>query len=68
MDKAENAEITLKTIGYQWYWGYEYMDGPGKGIAFEAYMKSEDATDPSLKLQPGEPRLLATDNPVVFTC
>lgn len=66
MDKAEDAEITLKTIGYQWYWGYEYMDGPGKGIAFEAYMKSEDAADPTLKLQEGEPRLLKTDNPVVL--
>jgi len=66
MDKAENAEITIKAIGYQWYWGYEYIDGPGKGIAFEAYMKTEDATDPSLKLQEGEPRLLATDNKIVL--
>lgn len=64
MDKTTDAEITLKAIGYQWYWGYEYMDGEGKGIAFESYMKSPDATDPSLKLQPGEPRQLATDNDV----
>jgi cytochrome c oxidase subunit 2 len=64
MDKSHNPEITLKAIGYQWYWGYEYMDGEGKGIAFESYMKTEDATDPSLKLQPGEPRNLATDTVV----
>lgn len=66
MDKAEDAEITIKAIGYQWYWGYEYVDGPGKGIAFEAYMKTEDNADPSLRLQEGEPRLLATDNKIVL--
>lgn len=66
MDKAEDAEITIKAIGYQWYWGYEYVDGPGKGIEFEAYMKTENANDPSLRLQEGEPRLLATDNKVVL--
>ncbi len=66
MDKAENAEITIKAIGYQWYWGYEYMDGPGKGIAFEAYMKTKDAADESLRLKDDEPRLLATDNKIVL--
>jgi cytochrome c oxidase subunit 2 len=66
MDKAENAEITIKAIGYQWYWGYEYVDGPGKGIAFEAYMKTKDAADESLRLQADEPRLLATDNKIVL--
>ena len=64
MDKTHDAEITLKAIGYQWYWGYDYVDGEGKGISFESYMKSADATDPALKLQPGEPRNLATDNDV----
>lgn len=64
MEKAHNPEITLKAIGYQWYWGYEYMDGEGKGIAFESYMKSADATDESLKLKEGEPRNLATDTVV----
>lgn len=47
-------------------WGYEYIDGPGKGIAFEAYIKTENADDPSLRLQEGEPRLLTTDNKVVL--
>jgi len=64
MDKTYEAEITLKTIGYQWFWGYEYMDGHGKGIAFESYMKTPDTTEESLKLQEGEPRNLATDNDV----
>lgn len=66
MDKAQDAEITIKAIGYQWYWGYEYTDGPGKGISFEAFMKTEDAAEESLKLQEGEPRLLVTDNKIVL--
>ena len=66
MDKTHDAEITLKAIGYQWYWGFDYMDGEGKGIAFESYMKTEDATDPALKLQPGEPRLLEADTKIVL--
>jgi cytochrome c oxidase subunit 2 len=68
MDKVEDPEITLKAIGYQWYWGYEYMDGPGKGVAFESYMKLENAPEgqESLQLLEGEPRLLAVDNNIVL--
>ena len=29
------GEITIKTTGYQWYWGYEY---PDHGFAFDSYM------------------------------
>ncbi|MDX1950256.1 MAG: cytochrome c oxidase subunit II [Rickettsiales bacterium] len=60
MEKHENPELTIKAIGYQWYWGYEYVDGVGKGIKFESYMTPED------KLKKGEPRLLKTDNAVVL--
>ncbi len=60
MEKHENPELTIKAIGYQWYWGYEYVDGIGKGIKFESYMTPDD------KLKKGEPRLLKTDNPVVL--
>ncbi len=67
MDKAQDAEMTLKVAGYQWYWGYEYPDQGG--IAFE----SRIVPDPTKKLSldeerkqlAGEPRLLAVDNPVV---
>jgi cytochrome c oxidase subunit 2 len=68
MDKTHEPEITLKAIGYQWYWGYEYLDGEGKGIAFESYMKLENppAGQESLKLLPGEPRNLETDNRIIL--
>ena len=29
------ADITIKVTGYQWYWGYEYVD---EGIEFEQFM------------------------------
>ena len=29
-----NSDITIKVIGEQWKWGYEYLEGEGKGINF----------------------------------
>jgi cytochrome c oxidase subunit II len=49
-------DMTLKIVGYQWYWGYEYPDA---GIEYTSYMKQDH------ELLQGEPRLLAVDNPVV---
>ena len=32
----EEVDLTVKAIGYQWYWGYEYQDLPeGQEVAFE---------------------------------
>ncbi|WP_419903617.1 cytochrome c oxidase subunit II [Kiloniella sp.] len=56
-DSNPNTEMTIKAIGKQWYWSYEYPDQGD--FTFDAYMKAED------ELEPGEPRLLATDNAVV---
>ena len=50
------SEMTLKVVGRQWYWSYEYPDN--NGISFDSYMKKEE------DLLAGEPRLLATDNKV----
>ena len=55
-DTIPEADVTIKAIGYQWYWGYEY---PDENIIFESYMiKEED-------LKENQPRLLAVDNEVV---
>jgi cytochrome c oxidase subunit II len=52
-------EMTLKVVGYQWYWGYQYPDHGGFG--FESYML-EDA-----KLTKERPyRLLEVDNRIVL--
>ena len=35
------ADITIKATGYQWYWGYEYVD---EGFAFDSYMLGSPAS------------------------
>ncbi len=55
-DEIPKAEVTIKAIGYQWYWGYEY---PDENIVFDSYMIEEK------DLKKGQPRLLAVDNEVV---
>ena len=35
------ADITIKVTGYQWYWGYEYVD---EGFDFTSYMIGQPAT------------------------
>ena len=35
------ADVTIKVTGYQWYWGYEYVD---HGFAFDSYMVGHPAT------------------------
>ncbi len=56
-DRTAEADMTIKAIGVQWYWSYEYPDHDN--FRFDAVMKEDD------ELEPGEPRLLATDNAVV---
>ncbi len=57
-DQVSEAEITIRAIGHQWYWSYEY---PEHGdFTFDARMVRSDA------LAAGQPRLLATDLPVVL--
>jgi len=55
-DTIPKADLTVKAIGYQWYWGYEY---PDENIIFDSYMI--DTKD----LKKDQPRLLAVDNEVV---
>ena len=57
-DTVEEAEMTIKATGHQWYWSYEYPDHGNFG--FEAYMIPDE------DLQPGQKRLLDTDNVVVL--
>ncbi len=52
------AEMTVKAIGLQWYWTYEYPDHGD--ITFDAYMVAD------ADLKEGQPRLLATDNRLVL--
>jgi len=52
------ADVTIRAIGKQWFWTYEY---PGtNGFTFDAIMLTDAAAKAA-----GKPRLLATDNAVV---
>jgi hypothetical protein len=45
MDEVIDPAITIKAIGHQWYWSYEYSDyntEDGKTIEFDSYMIQED--------------------------
>ena len=57
-DRVEEADMTLKAIGHQWYWSYEYPDHGD--FTFDAIMLEDD------ELEEGQPRLLATDEAVVL--
>nr|YP_011010591.1 cytochrome c oxidase subunit 2 [Halobates alluaudi]WPW47245.1 cytochrome c oxidase subunit 2 [Halobates alluaudi] len=58
MDETKNPTLTIKAIGHQWYWSYEYSDF--KNIEFESYMK------PTSEIEMNEFRLLETDNRIVL--
>nr|QOX09140.1 cytochrome c oxidase subunit II [Eumeta variegata] len=58
LDELNNPLITLKTIGHQWYWSYEYSDF--KNIEFDSYMiQQEDSQQKNF-------RLLDVDNHVII--
>nr|ADR10231.1 cytochrome oxidase subunit II [Ctenomys sericeus] len=58
MDEVNNPLLTVKTMGHQWYWSYEYTDYDE--LNFDSYMI------PTTELKPGELRLLEVDNRVVL--
>ncbi len=60
-DRVEDADMTLKIIGNQWYWSYEYPDHGN--FTFDAYIAARTA-DEAKEL--GVARLMDTDNPVVL--
>jgi cytochrome c oxidase subunit 2 len=58
VDVVPQTEMTLKVVGHQWYWSYEYPDQGNFG--FDANIVQDG------DLQPGDLRLLTTDNAVVL--
>nr|YP_010000381.1 cytochrome c oxidase subunit II [Sitta europaea]QOD96254.1 cytochrome c oxidase subunit II [Sitta europaea] len=57
MDEINEPDLTLKAIGHQWYWSYEYTDI--KNLTFDSYMT------PTTDLPLGHFRLLEVDHRVV---
>ena len=62
IDEVIDAAITIKVVGHQWYWSYEYSDyadQDGTTIEFDSYMIPES------DLEAGDLRLLEVDNQLV---
>jgi cytochrome c oxidase subunit 2 len=53
---ALTPPITIKVIGHQWYWTYEYFDIYGNFSAFDSYLVQSD------DLSPGAVRLMETSH------
>ena len=63
VDEIIEPAVTLKAVGHQWYWSYEFSDyatEDGEVINFDSYMV------PSDDLEQGALRLLDVDNRVVL--
>ncbi|KAG7666486.1 hypothetical protein Ndes2437B_g09168 [Nannochloris sp. 'desiccata'] len=63
LDEVVDPAVTIKAIGHQWYWSYEYSDytqADDQSIAFDSYMIPDD------ELELGQLRLLEVDNRVVL--
>lgn len=58
IDETTEPRITLKTVGHQWYWSYEYSDFDE--IEFDSYIL------PANDLDRGRFRLLEVDNRVIL--
>jgi len=58
LDEVGDCNLTLKSIGHQWYWSYEYSDF--LNIEFDSYMI------PTSDLESGDFRLLEVDHRVLL--
>lgn len=59
MDEVIDPSMTIKAVGHQWYWSYEYSDFENP-INFDSYMVTED------DLKVGDLRLLEVDHRLVL--
>nr|AET13219.1 cytochrome c oxidase subunit 2 [Rhizostoma pulmo] len=60
MDETMEPAITVKAVGHQWYWSYEYSDYDVSDLEYDSYMI------PVSDLEEGDNRLLEVDNQLVL--
>jgi len=63
LDEVVDPAITIKAVGHQWYWSYEYSDfvnDQGESLEFDSYLVPTD------ELDIGQLRLLEVDHRVVL--
>ncbi|HJV24503.1 MAG TPA: c-type cytochrome, partial [Aromatoleum sp.] len=64
MKDTRDPDITIKATGYQWKWGYDYLQGEGQGIRFLSSLATP-RNQVSGQAAKGEHYLVEVDNPVV---
>jgi cytochrome c oxidase subunit II len=61
---TSNPDLTVKAVGMQWKWGYEYLRGEGEGISFFSTLST-----PRDQIEGRAPKgpnyLMEVDNPLV---
>nr|AUF69994.1 cytochrome c oxidase subunit 2 [Lampsilis powellii] len=62
MDEIDIPEVTVKVIGHQWYWSYEYKDFRGSQYGYDSYMANDSL------IEGGSYRMLEVDNRCVVSC
>lgn len=60
MDAALSAQATIKVIGHQWYWSYEFYDMDMGSLSFDSNIVFDS------DLEFGTHRLLQTDFPLIL--
>ena len=64
MKDTSNPDLTIKATGYQWKWGYDYLDGPAAGVGFLSNLAT-----PAAEMAGTAPKssdyMLRVDNPLV---
>lgn len=62
-----NADLTIKATGYQWKWGYDYLNGEGEGLGFVSTLDTAQrqmSNSGDVSSAPSD-YLLRVDNPLV---
>jgi cytochrome c oxidase subunit II len=65
MKDTSAAELTIKTTGMQWKWGYDYLKGEGEGIGFVSTLDASHRQMSNAGKPAGDNYLLKVDNPLV---
>jgi cytochrome c oxidase subunit 2 len=65
---TSNADLTIKATGYQWKWGYDYLNGDAQGVSFVSTLlpsHRELSNDGARAADMPNDFLFAVDNPLV---
>ena len=60
-----NADVTIKAVGMQWKWGYEYIQGEGEGIQFVSTLDASQRALSDAGTPQGDDYLLKVDKALV---